>query len=101
MLTRGALPVSTRYGFRMGFIAWIITGLIAGALAQRVTGYEKEGCVRRLALGVLGGMLGGFLATAVFNTERATRLGVKSVFFAFIGAVIISFFAGRFFGKKK
>ncbi len=85
----------------MGLVAWIITGLIAGSFAQRVTGYEKEGCLRTLALGVLGGVLGGFLATALFKTEKITSLGFRGIFLAFAGAVLICAVAGGFFGKKK
>jgi uncharacterized membrane protein YeaQ/YmgE (transglycosylase-associated protein family) len=85
----------------MGLISWIITGLIAGSIAQRVTGYEKEGCIRTIALGVLGGLLGGFLATLIFKTEKISSFGLRGIFLSFVGAVLICVVAGGFFGDKK
>lgn len=38
----------------MGPIGWVIVGLIAGSLAQTVTGVEKRGCLFTLLIGVLG-----------------------------------------------
>ncbi len=85
----------------MNLLAWIATGIIAGGLAQRFTGYEKEGCLRRIALGVLGGLLGGFLSVAIFNGEKITKFGLRGIFLATVGALLISFVAGGLFGKKK
>jgi uncharacterized membrane protein YeaQ/YmgE (transglycosylase-associated protein family) len=85
----------------MGILSWIITGLIAGSIAQRVTGYEKEGCLRTILLGVLGGLLGGFLATLLFKSEKITSFGIRGIFLAFVGAVLICLVAGGFFGDKK
>ncbi len=85
----------------MGPIAWIITGLIAGSLAQRVTGYEKEGCLRTLLLGISGGLLGGFIATRLFKSDKVTDLSFRGVFLAFVGASLICLVAGGIFGKKK
>jgi uncharacterized membrane protein YeaQ/YmgE (transglycosylase-associated protein family) len=85
----------------MGLIGWIITGLIAGSLAQRVTGYEKEGCLRTMLLGVVGGLVGGFLSTAVFDGEKISDFGIRGIVLAFIGAVLVCLVAGRIFGKKR
>jgi uncharacterized membrane protein YeaQ/YmgE (transglycosylase-associated protein family) len=85
----------------MGLIAWIFTSMIAGALAQKVTGFQKEGALRRIALGVLGGVLGGFLSTALFKGQGITHFGIRGIFLAFVGAVLISLVAGKFFGKKR
>jgi uncharacterized membrane protein YeaQ/YmgE (transglycosylase-associated protein family) len=46
----------------MGVIAWIVIGLIAGFLATRITG-ARGGLLRNLAIGLVGAILGGFLAT--------------------------------------
>lgn len=85
----------------MGIIAWIFTGLVAGSLAQRITGYEKEGCLRTVLLGVLGGLLGGWLSVALFNEESATEFGIRGIVLAFVGAVLICLLAGGIFGKRK
>ncbi len=76
-------------------------GLIAGSLAQRVTGYEKEGCLRTIALGVLGGVVGGLLSTKVFESEKINEFGVRGIVLSFIGAVLICLVAGGIFGKRR
>lgn len=54
----------------MGIIAWIILGLIAGAIAKAVMpGRDPGGLIVTTLLGVVGALLGGFLATALFNVD--------------------------------
>jgi uncharacterized membrane protein YeaQ/YmgE (transglycosylase-associated protein family) len=45
----------------MGVIAWIVIGLVAGWLAGRITD-SQGGLLRNLAVGLVGSLLGGFLA---------------------------------------
>jgi uncharacterized membrane protein YeaQ/YmgE (transglycosylase-associated protein family) len=50
----------------MGILGWIIMGLIAGAIAKAVhRGNEPGGILGTLAVGVLGALAGGFIASAV------------------------------------
>ena len=72
----------------MGVIAWIVIGLIAGWLAARITD-SPRGLLRNLAIGLIGSLLGGFLAH---------KLGIAVVpdfwgelITAIIGAVIFLF----------
>jgi len=52
----------------MGIIAWIILGLVAGVVAKRlVPGMDREGIVLTTVIGIVGALLGGFLATKVFH----------------------------------
>jgi uncharacterized membrane protein YeaQ/YmgE (transglycosylase-associated protein family) len=44
----------------MGVIAWIIIGLVAGWLAQQILG-GSGGLFHNLAVGLVGGIFGGFL----------------------------------------
>jgi uncharacterized membrane protein YeaQ/YmgE (transglycosylase-associated protein family) len=70
----------------MGLLSWIFVGLVGGSLAQSVTGQEKKGCARTLIIGVIGGLLGGFL----FN-RSLTGFNIRSVFTAFLGACLLCF----------
>ena len=45
----------------MGVLTWIIIGLLAGWLAARITN-SPRGLLRNLAVGLIGAVLGGFLA---------------------------------------
>lgn len=50
----------------MGVVSWVILGLVAGVTAtavQRST--ESRGMVKTLAVGVLGAVVGGVIASAV------------------------------------
>ncbi len=48
----------------MGILSWLVIGLLAGALARfLLPGKQRMGCFATTAVGVLGGLLGGFLAT--------------------------------------
>jgi uncharacterized membrane protein YeaQ/YmgE (transglycosylase-associated protein family) len=47
--------------FAMGFVAWIVVGLIAGWLAGQVMKGGGYGMVVDIILGILGGLLGGWV----------------------------------------
>jgi uncharacterized membrane protein YeaQ/YmgE (transglycosylase-associated protein family) len=49
----------------MGFFGWIILGLFAGTIAKALIPGKTEpgGCIGTTAVGVLGALLGGWLAT--------------------------------------
>ena len=51
----------------MGVISWIILGLLAGAIARAIIPGETEpgGCIGTTAVGILGALIGGFIATAL------------------------------------
>ena len=42
-----------------------------------------------IIIGIVGGLLGGFLASAVFGVDAMTGINVVSIIVAFIGAVIL------------
>jgi uncharacterized membrane protein YeaQ/YmgE (transglycosylase-associated protein family) len=46
----------------MGILAWIVIGLIAGWLAARITN-APHGLIRNLIVGLIGSLVGGFLAS--------------------------------------
>jgi uncharacterized membrane protein YeaQ/YmgE (transglycosylase-associated protein family) len=50
----------------MGILAFLLLGLIAGAIAKALhRGNEPGGVLGTLVVGVLGALLGGFVASAV------------------------------------
>ena len=71
----------------MGFIAWIVTGLIAGWLAGKVMKGGGYGVVVDIVLGILGGFLGG----KIFNMLGIWPGGgmIGAIIVAFVGAVIL------------
>ncbi len=72
----------------MHIIGWVIVGLLAGGIARMVTHTEKRGCIATLAVGLIGALIGGALAQAAFH-ERLNGLGIKSIAFAALGAILL------------
>ncbi|MES1931238.1 transglycosylase-associated protein [Salinisphaera shabanensis T35B1] len=73
----------------MGIIAWIIFGLIAGAIAKLIMpGKDPGGIIVTIVIGILGAVLGGFIATALgMGTVSGFNLG--SFVIAILGAILL------------
>jgi len=71
----------------MGFLAWIVVGLIAGWLAGQVMKGGGYGTLVDIILGLVGGVVGGW----VFGMLGIWPAGgmVGSIIVAFVGAVIL------------
>jgi uncharacterized membrane protein YeaQ/YmgE (transglycosylase-associated protein family) len=74
----------------MGFIAWIVVGAIAGFLANQVMG-SREGLLMMVVLGIVGGLVGGFLATSVFKMGSVNGINIESIVIATLGAILVVF----------
>jgi uncharacterized membrane protein YeaQ/YmgE (transglycosylase-associated protein family) len=74
---------------QMGWLAWVVIGVIAGWLANVVvrTNYS-QGCLADLIVGVVGALIGGFVFQSV-GKPGVTGFNLWSIFVAFIGAVIL------------
>ena len=78
----------------MGLLGWIVVGFIAGVLAKGVTGGMRGGdrwnigCLGTIVVGVLGGILGGWLFSLA-GDEGIGDFGLRSMFVAFVGAVVL------------
>jgi uncharacterized membrane protein YeaQ/YmgE (transglycosylase-associated protein family) len=71
----------------MGFLAWIVVGLIAGWLAGQVMKGGGYGVLVDVILGLLGGVLGGWIFTMLGIWPGGGLIG--SIIVAFVGAVIL------------
>ena len=71
----------------MGFIEFIVVGLIAGWLAGKVMKGGGYGVLVDIILGILGGVLGGWLFGSLGIWPGGGIIG--SLIVAFIGAVIL------------
>lgn len=71
----------------MGFLAWIVVGLIAGWLAGQVMKGGGYGTVADIILGLLGGLLGGWIFGKLGVSTGGGMIG--SIIVAFIGALIL------------
>ncbi|MBC7875746.1 MAG: GlsB/YeaQ/YmgE family stress response membrane protein [Anaerolineales bacterium] len=73
----------------MDILSWIIVGLIAGWLAGAVMKGGGYGVVGDIIIGIVGAIIGGYLATTVFGVPSAVDgINFTSIFVAFLGAVL-------------
>jgi uncharacterized membrane protein YeaQ/YmgE (transglycosylase-associated protein family) len=84
----------------MGFIAWIVVGAIAGFLASLITG-SRQGFLMMIVLGIVGGLLGGFVATAVLKMGSVDGINIESIFIATLGAIAVVFIASFVTGSRR
>lgn len=86
----------------MGFIAWIILGLIAGAIARAILpGRQGSGWLGALLTGVVGALLGGWIAGALFNIDTMNSFfSLSTWIFAILGGVIVAFIWQAITGRR-
>uniref|UniRef100_B8HXU3 Transglycosylase-associated protein n=1 Tax=Cyanothece sp. (strain PCC 7425 / ATCC 29141) TaxID=395961 RepID=B8HXU3_CYAP4 len=76
----------------MNIIAWIILGLLAGAIAKAIyPGNQGGGILATLILGIVGAFIGGSLGTFLQTgtlTLTAASLSITGVALAVLGAII-------------
>ncbi|MFN0073325.1 MAG: GlsB/YeaQ/YmgE family stress response membrane protein [Chloroflexota bacterium] len=71
----------------MSIIVWLIVGLIAGWLAGMVMGGRGFGVLGNIVVGIVGAMIGGFLASTFLGLD-VTGFNLPSILVAFLGAVV-------------
>jgi len=75
----------------LGFIWWLIIGLIAGGLARLlIPGKQPMGLLMSMLLGLVGSVVGGLISTAIFGYDPADpRFHTGGLIMSTIGAVIV------------
>jgi uncharacterized membrane protein YeaQ/YmgE (transglycosylase-associated protein family) len=79
----------------MSILAWIIVGLIAGWLAERITG-RNHGLLTNLIVGIVGAFVGGFLFSSLLGFRYEEGLNLPSIVVATVGAVVLLALLGGF-----
>jgi uncharacterized membrane protein YeaQ/YmgE (transglycosylase-associated protein family) len=75
----------------MGIIAFIILGLLAGAIAKALLpGDDPGGFIITAIIGVAGALIGGFLAGALFDADPMDEFfDISTWLTAIIGSIIL------------
>jgi len=73
----------------MTILSWIVVGLIAGFLAGLVVKGGGFGLIGDIIVGVVGGLLGGWISVNLLNFGNMTGINLESILIAFVGAVIL------------
>lgn len=84
----------------MGIIGWIIIGALAGWIASKITGNNREmGAFKNIAAGVVGAFIGG-LVMNLLGGSGVTGFNLWSLLVAVGGAVILLLIINAFRRKK-
>ncbi|HEY4575590.1 MAG TPA: GlsB/YeaQ/YmgE family stress response membrane protein [Thermoanaerobaculia bacterium] len=84
----------------MGILSWIIFGLIAGAIAKFLTpGRDPQGCIITMVIGIVGALLGGWIAT-LFHFGGISGFDFRSMVIAVIGAILLLLLWRVFTGRR-
>lgn len=84
----------------MGWIAWVILGLIAGWIASKIVNKEGSGFILDLVLGIVGAVVGGFIFRA-FGGVGVTGFNLWSLLVAVIGAIVLLVIYHGLFGRRR
>lgn len=85
----------------MGLFSWILMGLLAGALARfMLPGRDAMGCLMTIFIGVVGAVVGGFVATYL-GFGGFQGFDIYSLIIATLGAVLFLLVVRIFRGGKR
>ncbi|HEY0103793.1 MAG TPA: GlsB/YeaQ/YmgE family stress response membrane protein [Brevundimonas sp.] len=76
----------------LGIIGWIVIGIVAGWLAEKVMG-RSHGLITNLIVGVIGALLGGFIASNLLGIDVG-GFNIVTLLVAFLGACLLLFLVG-------
>jgi uncharacterized membrane protein YeaQ/YmgE (transglycosylase-associated protein family) len=86
----------------MGIIAWIVLGLVVGLIAEKVVnGGDSHGVVVTAIIGIVGALLGGWLATNLFHVGGLQGFfNISTWLTAIAGAIILVLLAHLVTGRS-
>ena len=86
----------------MGLLSWLIVGLIAGWLASLVMKGGGSGLIGDIVVGIVGALIGGFLAGTLLGIPNAVNgINLSSIIVAFLGAVVLIAILRMISGRKR
>ncbi|MGZ4660968.1 MAG: GlsB/YeaQ/YmgE family stress response membrane protein [Arthrobacter sp.] len=85
----------------MGILAFLILGLIAGAIAKALLpGRQGGDWVVTLVLGVVGAILGGWIGSLIFGGGLGNFFDLRTWLLSILGAVIVLLIFGAVAGRR-
>jgi uncharacterized membrane protein YeaQ/YmgE (transglycosylase-associated protein family) len=74
----------------MGLFTWLIVGAIVGWLAGLVMKGKGFGLLGNIVVGVIGALVGGYLASVFLKIQNAiSGFNLTTFVVAFVGAIIV------------
>ena len=76
----------------MGILAWIVVGLIGGAIAKMLMpGDDPGGLILTILLGIAGAIVGGFIAVALNISNGVDDFDIGSIALSVLGSMLLLF----------
>ena len=73
----------------MGFIVWILLGLVVGVIAKfLMPGKDPGGIIVTILLGIAGAFVGGFVSSRL-GFGSVTGFDLRSLIIAVLGAIVL------------
>ena len=75
----------------MGILGWIILGLLAGIIAKAILpGDDPGGFIITAIIGIVGAILGGLLASVLFDADPLDEFfDISTWITAIVGAIVL------------
>ena len=85
----------------MGFLGFLLLGLLAGALAKAILpGEQGGGWLATLVLGVIGAFVGGWLGSVLFDAPLEDFFSIQTWVLAIVGSLVVLLVYGFLTGKR-
>jgi uncharacterized membrane protein YeaQ/YmgE (transglycosylase-associated protein family) len=76
----------------VSILAWLVVGLIAGAIAKMLMpGDDPGGIIVTVLLGIAGAIVGGFIAVALNISNGVDDFDFGTIVLAVLGAMLLLF----------
>lgn len=83
----------------MNIIACVVVGILAGWIAERITG-RNHGLLANLIVGIIGAFVGGFIFSSLLGFRYAEGFNLPSLIVATVGAVVLLAIFGGFQNRR-
>ena len=84
----------------MSIIGWIILGLIAGFIANKIVGGQGQGFFLNIALGIVGALVGGFRYAQVLGGPGVTGGNIGSIIVYILGSIVVLWVYNAVAGRR-
>lgn len=86
----------------MGFLGFLLLGLIAGAIAKAIIpGKNGGGFLATMLLGVIGALVGGWLGGLLFNADLGEFFSLETWLLAIGGSIVVLLIWGLITGRSR
>lgn len=85
----------------MGFLGFLLLGLIAGAIAKAILpGEQGGGWLATMILGIVGALVGGWLGSVFFNAPLEEFFSIQTWLLAIVGSIVVLLIYGVIVGRR-